>query len=334
MSDDPSAREQLVAEVMGLGVDDILALCYSFQNTADRLRLYIDVLRRRGGQRAQFASCLICFDLARQGHQGFQTEFVLLADTMRGLAENSALIEPLIGDDPYLGFIWELCQARLQEMDPRINAEMLFDQATPSIGEPAIGSELASFDLLSDDDFDDAEFDISLENSQLWREFDEAVELFLGGTVGVPVYDPDSGFRLHNSRDIERVERFIKTLDSLREYVPLARGFRVLALLFYGTHLRSRSLFGVINQRKQGLLRAGLEEFTQSAVEMWKVAGVFGPLHAAPDAWLRIVDVLGDFIQWQAESNDNVRAGTIEYPAVERLIERHQAAGHRRSGLR
>lgn len=329
---DPSARDRLVKEVMGLAVDDILALCYSFQNTPERLRLYIDVLRRRGGQRAQFASCLICFDLARQGDELFQGEFVFLADTMRDLAATEDLVDSLVGDDPYLSFIWELCEAQLEEMDPRLNGHALAEQ-TPAIAELSVVEEIASFDLLSDEDFDE-DLDITIENADLWRQFDEAVERFLGGTVGVPVYDPEAGFRLHSGKDIERLESFIKTLDSLREFVPLARGFRALALLFYGTHLRSRSLFGALNQRKQGLLQAGLEEFFDSAEEVWKVAGVFSMLHAAPDAWLRIVDVVDDYVRWLAESEDNRIAGAKTYRAVERLLERQPSIMNRRVGPR
>lgn len=332
MSSDPSARDRLVQEVMGLAVDDILALCYSFQNTPERLRLYVDVLRRRGGQRAQFASCLICFDLARQGDELFQGEFVFLADTMRDLAATGDLVESLIGADPYLTFIWELCQAQLEELDPRLNGQSLAEQ-TPVIAELSEIEEIASFDLLSDADFGD-ELNITIENAELWRQFDEAVERFLGGTVGVPVYDPEAGFRLHNGKDIERLEAFIKTLDSLREFVPLARGFRALALLFYGTHLRSRSLFGTLNQRKQGLLQAGLEEFFESATEVWKVAGVFSMLHAAPDAWSRIVDVIDDYVRWQSESNENLAAGAKSYGAVERLLERQPSLMNRRNAGR
>ncbi len=340
MSEEKSARDQLVGEVMGLGVDDILALCYSFQHTGasdrsgERLRLYVDVLRRRGGQRAQFASCLICFDLARQGDPSFQSEFALLADTMRTLAEDEQFVTSLIGEDPYLSFVWELCQAQLDEMDPRLNGDALFEQTSGGITDLGDVEEIVTFDLLSDDDFVE-DFDITIENAAMWREFDEAVERFLGGTVGVPVYDPEAGFRLHNSGDIERLEQFIQTLDSLREFVPLARGFRALALLFYGTHLRSKSLFGTLNERKQALLRAGLDEFVESAEEVWKVAGVFGQLHAAPDAWCRIVDVVADYAAWKGEDPQNLEKGAAHYAAVERLVERQpRLMQNRRMGAR
>lgn len=328
---EPSAREQLAKEVMGLAVNDILALCYSFQNTPDRLRLYIDVLRRRGGHRAQFASCLICFDLARQGDMVFQSEFVMLADTMRQLSVHQELIDSLIGEDPYLSFIWELCQAQLEEIDPRLSSHSLVEQTTRL--EVADVENIASVDLISDDDFEE-DLSLSVDHAELWHKFDESVETFLGGTIGLPVYNPDAGFRLHNHRDIERVEEFLRTLDSLREFVPPARGFRALTLMFYGTHLRSRSLFGVLNQRKQGLLQAGLEEFSESAEEMWKIAGVLGTLHAAPDAWLRIADVIADFVRWQSESVENINLGAKEYAAVERLIQRQPILTNRRNGTR
>src|SRR5262245_12260970 len=102
MSVDLTAEEQLRREVAGLPVGDILALCYAFQKKPERLRLYLDVLRGKGGERAQFASCLICFDLARQGDHIMQREFTILGDTMRGLAQNHELVLALVGDDQYL----------------------------------------------------------------------------------------------------------------------------------------------------------------------------------------------------------------------------------------
>lgn len=324
-----SAEEQLLSEIAGLGVDDMLALCYGFQGKPERLRLYTNALRRRGGQRAQFASCLICFDLARQGDESFQREFVVLADTMGELGSNESMVAELVGDDPYLGFVWELCQAQLEDMDPRLDGEALVESG---LGDSSASASVASFDLLSDDDFDD--FEINVENAEMWRQFDEAVEAFLGGTVGVPIYDQHAGFRLKNSKDVNRVEQFIQVLDSLRDFVAPARGFRCLVLLFYGTHLRSKSLFGAINQRKQSLLQAGLAEFEESAKELWQIAGVMGPLHAGSDAWPRIVDVMADYAAWKGEASEHWGASSERYDAVGRLLERAPSRGNRRSASR
>ncbi len=319
------AEEQLLSEVAGLAVEEILALCYAFKTSTARLRLYSNALRKRGGERAQFASCLICFDLARQGDETAQLEFRFLSDTMRSLATDTGLVQSLVGQDEYLVFVWELCQAQLQEMDPR------FDASTEPMTLET--THVAEVDLLSDDDFDD--FVISVDDAHMWRRFDEAVEVFLGGTVGVPVYDPTSGFRLHNGRDVSRVEKFLQELDSLRDLIPLSRGFRALTLLFYGTHMRSKSVFGAINMRKQAVLRDGLDEFAKSGPAVWEVIGVLGPLHAPEDVLERCVDMITDYISWLAESNENIKHGVAAYDPVTRLLERTALRpGNRRQGSR
>lgn len=323
MADERTEAEALLRdEVSALGVAEILALCYAFQHKLERLFLYLDVLRRRGGERAQFAACLICFDLARQGDEGFQKEFAFLADTMIELGCRADLVDALIGADPYLSFLWELCQAHLAEMDPRFEAAQMDAGVT----------EVATVDLLSDEDFDELpDFAVSAEDVTLWQRFDQSVEDFLGGEVGVPVYDPDAGFRVSNSRDVERVERFLRELDSLRDLIPASRGFRALVLLFYGTHMRSKKLFGAVNQRKQELLREGVREFVESGPNIWDVVGVLSPLHSEPGVWDKISDILADFAAWVASSG---RCEPEQYDAVERLIQRQPSLGNRRFGSR
>jgi hypothetical protein len=311
-------EEQLRQEVAALPVDEILALCYTFKHKLERLRLYLDVLRRRGGERAQFASCLICFDLARQGEVSFQQEFVYLADTMRQLSSNTDLVGTLVSNDPYLGFLWEMCSAQLQEMDPRF-------QEAPPVQQV---EEVATVDLLSDDDFED--FGIGIDDAEVWLRFDRAVETFLGGEVGVAAYDPEAGFRVKSSRDVERVEHFVLELESLRDLIPIARGFRALVLLFYGLHMRSKSIFGAVNQRKQALLRDGLREFLDSGPELWQVAGVLNTLHASDNVWDKISDLVLDYLQWVATSPEQARQGLAGYDPIARLLERQPSLGNRR----
>jgi len=328
MTDHQEELEQLRHEVAGLAVDEILAVCYAMRQRHQpaRLRFYLDVLRQRGGSRAQFASSLICFDLARQGDEVAQLEFVYLADTIRSFAEDTPTVDELLGGDPYLSYVWELCRAQLEEMDPR------FGGAGPAASvEPASAAlDVVTLELLSDDDFAEEELELSVDEAQLWLRFDQAVEDFLGGRIGVPVYDPTSGFRIHNGRDVERVETFLRELESLRSVVPAARGFRALALLFYGTHIRSKSVFGAINQRKQELLRTGLEEFLESAEFSWEIAGVLGPIHADEDAWPKMGDVIEDYARWLCLAPENPALGVAGYDAVERLIARDQGRTGRR----
>ncbi len=319
-----TAEERLRDEIQSLAVDDILALCYAFQHKAERLRLYLDVLRKRGGERAQFASSLICYDLARQGDPTFQKEFAYLADTMRGLENRDDLVSALVGNDPYLTFLWEMCQGQLDEADPRFSVE----PAVEALGIDAI----AAVDLISDADFDD--FGISTDQSALLAKFDQAVEDFLGGEVGLPIYDPEAGFRLKNDKDVQRLERFLRALDSLRDVVPIARGFRALVLLFYGSHMRSKGFFGGINQRKQTLLRDGIAEFLVAGNQMWEVAGVLGPMHSSPEVWEKISDVLLDYAAWVAQAPELSQHGPDSYDPIERLLARQPLVGPRRKGGR
>ncbi|MBI5508412.1 MAG: hypothetical protein HY903_06650 [Deltaproteobacteria bacterium] len=315
-----TAESSLREEAAALGVDDILALCYAFQHKPERLRLYLDVLRKKGGERAQFASCLICFDLARQGDPVFQKEFAYLADTMRVLGDKRELVLALVASDRYLNFLWEMCQAQLDEADPRFAVE-------PAV--ETIPADDLIVDLLSDADFGD-EFGISVDHGALLTQFDEAIEAFLGGEVGMPIYDPEAGFRLRHDRDVVRIERFLQALQSLRDLVPIARGYRALVLLFYGTHIRSRGFFGGINQRKQALLRDGLQEFSTSGRELWGIVGVLSPMHASHEVWEKISDVLLDYTQWCATAPELAAEGTSSYDAVGRMLARQPLVGNRR----
>ena len=301
-------EERLRQEIASLGVDDLLALCYAFKSKPERLRLYLDVLRKRGGERAQFASCLICFDLARQGEAASQREFVFLADTIRSLSEKSEMVDNLVGDDQYLNFIWDMCQAALNEMDPRVDPDPL-----------PVSANVPNLDLLHDEDMD-PDFRVNADDLTLWNRYDDAVEAFLGGMVGVPVYDPDAGFRMQNSRDVERIERFLLELESLREVVPPARGFRALALLFYGSQMRSKGLFGGLNVRKRELLREGIREFINAPEMVWEVVGVLSPLHAASSAWEKMLDVLSDYVNWLLMDPLAAGQGLDAYDPVERML--------------
>ncbi|MBI3180304.1 MAG: hypothetical protein HYZ27_11625 [Deltaproteobacteria bacterium] len=194
---------------------------------------------------------------------------------------------------------------------------------------------MANVELLSDEDFADLlDFEIAVEDTTLRIHLDQAVEEFLGGEVGMPVYDPEAGFRLTTSADVERVERFLQQLDSLRNVVPLSRGFRALALLFYGTHMRSKSLFGAPNQRKQALLRAGIAEFVVSGPQVWEVVGILSPLHAEDDVWTKVAEILLDYMRWLALYPDQAQEGVAAYDAVGRMLGRQPLIGDRRRSLR
>lgn len=287
--DGHDAEKNLREEVASLAVDDILALCYTLQHRPARLRLYLDVLRTRGGERAQFASALICYDLARQGDLLAQREFVLLAASVRALGNREDLIKALVGGDAYLSFLWELCAAQLEDLDS--------EPTSLQLGQ-AVTGPMAELDLLSDDDITD--FELTVDNQELELHLAESVERFLGSELGMPVYDPEAGYRMSGRRDVDRIEKFLQDLDSLREHVQNARGFRALTLIFYATQMRAKTLFGGVNERRRALLRAGLREFLASGLEVAQIAGVLSPLHADEQVWPRIVDVLVKYVRWTA----------------------------------
>lgn len=306
------SEQQLRHEIAGLADDEILALCYALKGRLPRLRLYLDMLRKRGGERAQFAACLICFDLARQGDAPMQQEFTLLSTTMEGLAQKPAIVTSLIGDDPYLTFIWELCQAGLEAMHQAGHSSPQSIEVLPQLSDPQ--ADVPRIDLLQDSDFDN--FDLGVDARSLWRQFDEAVETFLGGVPGVPVYDMNAGFRWETPHAQDRAQKFVDQLSSLRDLVPPARGFRALALLFMGTNLRSRSLFGSRNTRRQQILRDGLVEFATSAEAVASIAGVLGPMHSDEEVWPKIADVVLHSAQWLAQGSARQprRLGDYEAP--------------------
>ncbi|MCK5690646.1 hypothetical protein KAI87_15305 [Myxococcota bacterium] len=315
-----TAEEQLRKEIASLPVDEILALCYAFRHQTGRLRLYLDLLRGRGGERAQFASTLICYDLARQGDEAAQTDFIYLSDTMKELASREGMVEALVGGDDYLSFLWDLCEVQLEEMDPRGDAQQ---------HEVVDDANLVSFDLLDDDDFG-SEFDIGESDTDKVLRFDAVLDEFLGESNHTPVYDPTSGFRMHSRHDVDRIEKFLQELDSLRDFVPMARGYRALILLFYGIHLRSRNLFGTINNRKELLLQEGLREFIDYGPDMARVAGVLSEMYAPPEVWEKISDLILDYLGWVAEFPERISLGTGMYPALERLSNRQSFLGNRR----
>lgn len=306
------AAAQLLEEVAGLADEEILALCYVRRGPPERLWLYMNALRRRPGRRAQFASCLICFDLAREGDVACQGEFLLLAGTMRALAGDGDLAHELVGDDPYLGFVWDLCRASLEEAEDSAAAAVL---VPPTL---LAGQAMAELNLLSEQDLPElGDWHAAADTEALWRRFDDAVEAYLGGTVGVPMYDGAAGFRLHGSRDLQRLEQFVQRLESLAEQVPPARGFYALALLFYGSQMRSRTLFGSVNQRKQEVLRAGIAQFIVHANDVHAVAGVLGEMHADADAWPRIATILLAYVRHLARGPTQARAGVAGFSPAE-----------------
>ena len=325
-----SSEKALRTELALLEVEEVLALCYSFTSKPQRMMLYMDALRQKGGQRAQFAACLICFDLAQQGNSTLQREFGLLAGTVRDISIDRQMVQQLLGQDPYLNFVWEQLEGQINAMDSRFPTEHTVEPLALTPIE-----DIAKLDLLSDDDFSDGldALDAAPNHVQITRAYTQAVDRFLGKNPSAPVYHPHAGFRLKNRKDVERIEQFLLELDSMRSIVPHARAMRSLTLLFYGTHSRSKSFFGTINERKQYLLREGLRGYLQSGAELMQIAGIIKSLHSKPTAWDKILEVLIDYTHWCHRFTENLE-DIDQYDAVERQIKRDSQHKNKRRTIR
>lgn len=294
--------------VAALDDEDILALCYGLGGSRrQRLLLYQDALRGRGGERAQFASCLICFDLARLGDAASEAQFGVLVDSLRQVSGNAEALAALVAEAPYLQETWRAVAAVLAEADP-----LALPAAAIAGGEE--GPAVAEVALLGDEDLPGLA--LEPDDKTLWRRFDEAVEAFLGGVIGVPVYDQTAGFRLASRRDSERLEALLLQLRSVGHAVVPARGFHALALLFLGTRLRSRGLFGGVNARKQQLLREGIAEFLAPPTQVWRVVGVLSSMHADPQAWPDIAEVIEAYLCWQMQAPEHRHLGLSGYDPI------------------
>lgn len=284
-------------EVSALPVEDILWLCYSFRTNKDRLVLYLDVLRGKGGQKAQFASTLICFDLARQGLESFQNEFSALAPTMIELSQNPELVNSMVGDNDYLVFIWDLCQAQLEELqESQENMDDLL-QAMPNDSE-----EVATLNLLDDlnDDDDFLNLDFSQSEETMLKNFQWAVGDFLGWDVDNYKFDEDKGYRIHGKKDILRTEKFVQELDSVRSFIPRANGMRAIGLLFLGSHLSERDFWGRFNQQRIDVLKEAMTLFDTCPEDFFEYVAALTGQFASDQAWPKALGCLMHFVRWHA----------------------------------
>lgn len=243
-------REAFRHTLESLETADLLALGARFSRDSERLVLYLEVLRSRQGPRAQLAACLICFDLAREGHANAQTDFFALVPTFRALAEDPALVQGLLGGDAHLRSLWSDCAAAIAADDPRQDGQGLSTDA-PLAGE---------IDLVSDLDIDidlGTLIDVSRREEHA-KAFSAIVARKLGYDLENGILPTTSGLSMGTSREIDEVEDFLREASLFAQSVPLARGLTSLGQLFFATHLRRQRLFGRPNPRRQEALRAGL----------------------------------------------------------------------------
>lgn len=243
-------REALRQTLSSLETADLLALGARFSRDTERLVLYLEVLRSRHGPKAQLAACLICFDLAREGHQAAQQDFFALIPTFRDLATDPALVEGLLAGDAHLLSLWEASQLALSNDDPRQDGDGLAADA-PLAGE---------IDLVSDMeiDIDLGTFIDASRKEEHAQAFSKIVADQLGYDIEQGILPTTSGLAMETAREIDEVEAFLREATLFSQTVPLARGLVSLGQLFVAVHLRRQRMFGRPNPRRQEALRAGL----------------------------------------------------------------------------
>lgn len=303
---DVSLRAAWLQDVGSLPDDDLLALAYSFAHSAERLRIYLELFRGRAGLRAQFAACLICFDLAQKGDAAMAAQFAFLQGTLMDLAKNQNLASELVGQHAYLCALWAQCHEALKQsstpeaQDAPGTAEafgFLRAQDAPLAG---------SIDLLTDDDLSPEALEV--DEAAMWRVYVQGCEQFFGAGAHLATYDGSMGFRLRGHHGQARAHSFDLALEHCQRFVAPARGMRPLLLMAWGLSLKSRGLLGQPNKRRQHLLIEGLMGFVQATPEVTQVAQVMGPLYADVDTWPQIAMFVAQYAQylreWRRESKD------------------------------
>lgn len=256
-----SSREALRQSLEGLETSDLLALGARFTRDTERLILYLEVLRGRAGPKAQLAACLICFDLARQGHAPSQQDFLGLIPTFRALAQDPVLVEDLLGGDAHLLKLWQDSQKAIETDDPREGGDGI-EASAPLAGE---------IDLISDLDIDvdlGSYIDAS-RKAEHAKAFARIVAKKLGYDLENGILPTTSGLAMDGAKDIDEVEDFLREASLFAQSVPLARGLGGLGYLFLATHLRRHRLFGKPNRRRQDALRAGLLNLPADDPQPW-----------------------------------------------------------------
>lgn len=303
----PEAVALLRTEAGKLDVEEILDLCFAFSRDPLRLTVYLDVLRGKGGQKAQAAACLVCYDLARQGETRFEPEFLALMPVIESFSlDESAGASPmdhLVGDSDYLASLWSDLQERIAGADRRVDSDVA-DMADPE-------TSVIELDLLDDTDIleiEDALGVIPEGDDEMRREWEAAMTRFFDVDRGIEemfnigghAISMGGGFFAESKADIARIEQLRDEAASLSAHVPEARELLPIIHLFLAAHQRARNLFGRRNKKRDQELRAGLEAFAALPQPPPTGAPWVVPPTAPVHAWEKIAELLLDYLGFLA----------------------------------
>lgn len=316
-----SNREEFLRLATRCNVIELMRICYAADApvTPERLGRYLEALRANGSNRAVFASVIICYDLARRGDAQKQQEFECLAYLLYSSPERTLYLDELLSDVPEIAMIWRDCEHYLESIDSRFGPEPE-PVNIDAIAEPVIAPPTRRAE----------------DPPEVQAKFREIMTYFFQDNPNYPTPMPQAGFRLNGPSDVQRFELCLGDLEPLARVSERAHAFKTWMELFFGLHMRSRGLFGTINQKKVRTLQSGLRGYLESGPEFFELSQYFSTDYIQPDAWEKMGEFLYDFSGWLSRHPLNTGIEIVSsYPVIDRLDAIYQKRGdERRRGRR
>jgi hypothetical protein len=285
------ARARLREEAQTLDVEDIVDLCCSARQHDDlRVSIYLDALRKKPGEKAQLAACMLCFELARHGDARRDVEVQLLLPVVEELGHTDprGLVKSLTDKSDAVLALWSELLSLARTRDARTTSPV------PTLDDD---DEAIDVDLFADADLVDLDaalegvLDATFVDAEAQDAFDGAFDR--QWSPGALLFSAESG------ADIDRLEKLQESARSWSSSVPMAAELQALNALFVATHTRALGLVGRRNQKRDAALREALVAFVNlpsppAFTAAWFIPGGDVP-GAVPYAWDKMAELLIDF---------------------------------------
>ncbi|HEY1100513.1 MAG TPA: hypothetical protein VGF99_16350 [Myxococcota bacterium] len=278
-----------------LDVEDVVDLCYATEPDDLRVAIYLEALRGRGGEKAQLAACLLCFDLARRGDERREAELHLLLPAIdaiieRDLAGEPTAVQVLIDNSMTVVELWTALRDHARYRDKR---------APPTVPDfddlDDIDIDLFDEDEVAELAFDLGEIDLALDLDE------EVLAAFDTGLNRLIPPHPSTLFCGDTGGDLERIARLREHAASFADKLPIAADMEVYANLFTATHTRALGIFGRRNKARDKSLAEGLRLLLAMpappvmGTTWFEAKDLPG---SEPGAWPKIAEVLLDLISF------------------------------------
>ncbi len=283
-----------------LDIEDLVDLCYASEPDDLRVGIYLEALRGRGGEKAQVAACLLCFDLARRGDERRAQELQLLLPTLdvliaRDQAGDAPAVQALTAQGAAIANLWGELVAHARQRDRRVDADAI------DIDIEEVGG-FVEVDLFDEDEFAElaeglGEIELTLDlDHEVFAAFDEGLTKLI---PPLPAYL----FSASTADDLDRVERVKELSQSFAGRLPIASELLAFSQLFVATHTRAYGLFLRRNKKRDRTLCDGLTALLALPEPPAEAIGWFtgGDLPGSDaDAWPRIAEVLLELARFTA----------------------------------